>query len=194
MDPKNPLNIPSLSNPKTSRLSWDELFMNIAFLASKRAADKYVECGAVYVDDEHKIISIGYNGPSKGDDHCIEVGCRKVDGDFETGKIMRNRGAHAEVNGIINAQDTRRLRGCTIYTTLFPCYDCMKYLNNAGVKEIVYMHEYARIKDGGQGVEREEEAWELAKKRAISIRQYQGKIYYEQAGQRCPDCLPKIGV
>ncbi|MCX6784453.1 MAG: dCMP deaminase family protein [Candidatus Komeilibacteria bacterium] len=192
MDPKNPLNITSLNNPKQNRLSWDELFMNIAFMASKRAADKYVECGAVYVDDERKIISIGYNGPSKGDDHCIEVGCRKVDGDKATGKVMRNRGAHAEVNGIINAQDTRRLNGATIYTTLFPCYDCMKYLNNAGIKEIVYMHEYARIKDNGQGVEREEEAWELAQKRNITIRQYQSKIYYDQAGFKCPDVLPKL--
>lgn len=192
MDTNNPLNIPSLSNPKEGRLSWDELFMNIAFMASKRAADKYVECGAVYVDNEHKIISIGYNGPSKGDDHCIEVGCRKVDGDKETGMVMRNRGAHAEVNGIINAQDTRRLKDSTIFTTLFPCYDCMKYLNNAGVKEIVYMHEYARIKDGGQGVEKEEEAWELARKRNITIRLYDGKIFYNQDGYQCPDVLPKV--
>jgi dCMP deaminase len=192
MDINNPLNIPSLSNPKENRLTWDELFMNIAFMASKRAADKYVECGAVYVDNERKIISIGYNGPSKGDDHCFEVGCRKVDGDKETGKVMRNRGAHAEVNGIINAQDTRRLKDSTIYTTLFPCYDCMKYLNNAGIKEIVYMHEYARIKEGGQGVEKEEEAWELAQKRNITIRQYEGKIYYNQAGLKCPDVLPKL--
>ena len=165
-----------INNPKTTRLSWDETFMNLALLVAKRSACRFYEVGVVFVDKNKRIISLGYNGPSEGDYHCIEVGCAKIDGDPKTGKIQRCRGAHAEINGIINAQDTRRLRGATLYTTLTPCYDCMKALNNAGIKEIVYFKEYERIKPGGKETVKEEEIWDLAERRGIKMRKYEGQI------------------
>ena len=91
-----------LKNPKSKRLSWDETLMNLSIMASKRTACKFHETGAVFVDKNKRIISIGYNGPTSGDYHCIDVGCAKVDGEPETGKLRRCRGAHAEINGIIN--------------------------------------------------------------------------------------------
>lgn len=166
-----------LDPPKKQRLTWDETFMNLAFLVAKRAACKFHETGVVFVDRNHRIVSLGYNGPTEGDLHCLEAGCAKVDGNPETKKKERCRGAHAEINAIINAQDTRRLRGATMYSVLFPCYDCLKSLNNVGVKEIVYLEEYERIQTGGEKFEEEKEAWELAKKRGIAIRKYEGKIY-----------------
>lgn len=175
--------MPDLENPRASRLSWDETFMNLAILVSKRTACRYHEAGIVFVDQNHRIISLGYNGSTEGDYHCLEVGCAKVDGDPVTKKLRRCRGAHAEINGIINAQDPRRLRDATAYSALFPCYDCMKAFNNAGIKEIVYHHEYKRIQTGGEKFEEENEAWELAKRRGIIIRKYEGKIYYDKNGQ-----------
>jgi dCMP deaminase len=166
----------SLEDPKTKRLSWDEFFMNIAILAAERTACKFVRAGAVYVDQHHRVISVGYNGPSEGDYHCIDVGCAKVDGEPETKKLKRCRGAHAEMNGIANAVDTTRLRGATLYAATFPCYDCMKALNNVGIKEIVYLKEYKRIQTGGEKKEEENEAWELAKRRGIAIRKFEGTI------------------
>ncbi len=165
-----------ISNPKTKRLSWDETFMNLASVLSKRTACRFHEAGIVFVDQNHRIISVGYNGPTEGDYHCIDVGCAKVDGDPVTKKLSRCRGAHAEMNGIINAQDPTRLRGAVGYSLLFPCYDCMKAINNAGVKEIVYVNEYKRIQTGGEKKEEENEAWELAKKRGIKVRKYEGKL------------------
>ncbi len=166
-----------LQNPKTERLSWDETFMNLALLVAKRAACKFIETGVVFVDQNKRIISLGYNGPTEGDYHCIDVGCAKVDGDPETGELKRSRGAHAEINGIINAQDTQRLRGATLYTVVFPCYDCMKALNNAGIKEIIYFEEYERIKSGGKETEKEDEAKELADRRGIKLKKFEGDIH-----------------
>jgi dCMP deaminase len=140
-----------------------------------------VETGVVFVDENKRIISLGYNGPTEGDYHCIDVGCAKVDGDPKTGELKRCRGAHAEINGIINTQDTRRLRGATLYTVTFPCYDCMKSLNNAGIKEIVYFEEYERIKSGGKETEREDEAKELADRRGIKLRKYEGGLYLQKS-------------
>lgn len=164
---------------KTKRLTWDEAFMNLAIIASKRTACKYHEAGSVIVDKDHKVISLGYNGPTAGDVHCIEpgIGCAKVDGDPKTGKLKRCRGAHGEVNAIINAQDSRRLKGATIYTVLFPCYDCMKALNNAGISEIVYLEKYERIKEGGKETETEDESIELANMQKMMVRKYEGPVY-----------------
>jgi len=166
----------SLENPKTTRIGWDETFMSLAKFISKRAACKFHEAAVVFVDKNHRIISMGYNGPTEGDFHCLEIGCAKVDGDPQTKKLRRCRGAHAEINGIINAQDSSRLRGATAYTLLFPCYDCMKAFNNAGIKEIVYRDEYKRIQTGGEKKEEEDEAWDLAKRRGIAIRRYEGTM------------------
>lgn len=165
-----------ISNPKTKRLSWDETFMNLANIVAKRASCKFHEAGIVFVDQNHRIISIGYNGPTEGDYHCLEAGCAKVDGEPGNKQLRRCRGAHAEINGIINAQDPTRLRGATAYTLLFPCYDCMKAFNNAGIKEIVYINEYKRIQTGGEKHEEENEAWDLARKRNVKIRKYEGKL------------------
>jgi dCMP deaminase len=164
-------------NPSKKRLSWDEMFMNLAIMTSKRTSCIVVVTGCVFVDKNKRILSLGYNGPSEGDLHCNEVGCAKIDGDPVTKKLKRCRGAHAEINGITNCLNPKSLRGSTLYTVLFPCYDCMKALNNAGIKEIVYKEIYKRTKTGGEEKEEESEAEELAAKRGIILRKYDGGIY-----------------
>jgi dCMP deaminase len=166
-----------IKTPHTKRLSWDELFMNLAIMASKRTSCKIVVTGCVFVDENNKILSLGYNGPTEGDLHCLEVGCAKIDGDPVTKKLKRCRGAHAEMNGIINCLNPKALRGSTLYSVIMPCYDCMKALNNAGIKEIVYKDIFERTKTGGEGKEEETEAAELAEARGIILRKYDGKIY-----------------
>ncbi len=156
---------------KTKKLSWDDTFMGLALLVSERTSCKFHKVGVVLVDERKRIVSLGYNGPTEGDDHCIEIGCAKIAGDSD-GKYKRCRGIHAEINAIINCQDTRRLRGSTLYTTSSPCYDCVKALNNVGISEIVFYENYTRLKTGGEGKEEENEAWELAEKRGIKVRQH----------------------
>jgi len=156
------------------RMDWDEFFMRIALTAANRTSCLLVKAASVFVDDDHRIISIGYNGPSAGDYHGTEVGCAKIHGDPITGEIRRCRGVHSEVNGIINAFDTRRLKGSTLYITQFPCYDCMKVLNNVGIKRIVYFKEYERTLEGTEGKKKEIE-WEsrdLAIRRGIICEQF----------------------
>jgi dCMP deaminase len=159
---------------RKERLSWDDFFMQMAITVAERTACLFHKAGSVFVDDHHRIISVGFNGASTGDYHCSEVGCAKVHGDPSTGKLKRCRGVHGEINAIMNAGDTQRLRGSTLYTTLFPCYDCMKALNNVGVKKIIYYEEYLRILDGSDGKKEsaEPEAKELADERGILLEKY----------------------
>jgi dCMP deaminase len=174
------------------RLGWDEFFMRIAITATGRVACNFHRIASVYADSENKIVSIGYNGPSGGDYHCNEVGCAKVHGDPVTGEIRRCRGVHSEINGIINSSDPRRLKDSTLYITQFPCYDCMKVLNNIGVKRIVYLHSYNRILDGSKDAKDrvpEPEAIELAHKRGIILEQFKFK---EDANFQFPDEKKKV--
>ena len=80
------------------------------------------------------------------------------------------------MNEIVNSGNTNRLSNSTLYSTVLPCYDCMKILNNLRVKRIVYKNEYRRLLDGGKWkTETEPEVLELAKKRKIKIEKYKPK-------------------
>ena len=45
---------------------------------------------------------------------------------------------HAEVNAIMH-KTCISLEGCTLYTTLFPCNECVKVIIQAGIKTIYYL-------------------------------------------------------
>ncbi len=47
---------------------------------------------------------------------------------------------HAETNAILNYKgDNKDLEGATVYTTLYPCQNCAKFLAQAGIKRVVYL-------------------------------------------------------
>jgi dCMP deaminase len=41
-------------------INWDEYFMGIAILSSKRSKDPSTQVGACIADDENKVVSLGY--------------------------------------------------------------------------------------------------------------------------------------
>lgn len=162
---------------KLPRANYDDTFMMMAMVMSKRTACRQNAIASVFVDEGHRIVATGYNGPTRGDLHCNEVGCAKVDGDPKTGELHRCRGAHSEINAIMNAGNVKRLENSTLYITGSPCYDCMKALNNVGVKRIVYYQAYTRIKDGNKGFESENwEVVDLCKRRGIKLEKFKGNF------------------
>lgn len=114
-------------------LSWDSYFMGVAKLSSLRSKDPATQVGACIVNEDKRIIGIGYNGLPFGlsDD---EFSWAK-EGDFVNTKYPYV--VHAEANAILNA--TTSLKNATIYVTLFPCNECMKLIVQSGIKEIVYV-------------------------------------------------------
>ena len=44
---------------------------------------------------------------------------------------------HAEMNAIVN-NNSRDLRGTTMYVTLFPCVNCTKLIIQTGITRVVY--------------------------------------------------------
>lgn len=125
------------------RPSYDEYFMEMARVVSKRSTCLRRKVGAIIVKEKH-ILSTGYNGAPKGLKHCSEVGCIRQKMNVKRGERHELcRGLHAEQNAIIQAAVFGvSIKGGILYTTHAPCSVCAKMLINAGIKEIIYENEY----------------------------------------------------
>lgn len=114
-------------------LDWDQYFMGIARLSALRSKDPSTQVGACIVNDEKKIIGIGYNGLPIGiDDDSFPWG---KEGDFLETKYPYV--CHAELNAILNS--TKNLQGSSLYVTLFPCNECTKAIIQSGIKNLYYI-------------------------------------------------------
>ncbi len=143
------------------RKSKDVYFAEIADLVSSRSTCLRNQVGAVIVK-ESQILSTGYNGAPKNLPHCSEVGCLRDELGVKPGERHELcRGLHAEQNAIIQAAyHGTSVRDAVIYCTTRPCSICTKMIINAGIKEIIYIEEYA-----------DDLAAELLKESTLSIRQ-----------------------
>lgn len=119
---------------RTDYLSWDEYFMGIAILSAQRSKDPSTQVGACIINEDKRILSVGYNGMPRG-----------CDDDFmpweREGSLLDSKYAfvcHAELNAILN-YGAGTLKNSVIYTTLFPCNECAKAIIQSGIKEVVYL-------------------------------------------------------
>lgn len=123
-----------MSDKRKDYISWDEYFISIALVSAMRSKDPNTQVGACIVDTENKIVSIGYNGLPHGcSDDVFPWG---KEGSFLQSKYAFS--CHAELNAILNSS-RQNLKGCSVYTTLFPCNECTKAIIQSGIKEIVYL-------------------------------------------------------
>lgn len=123
----------------------NKYYMNIALLSAKRSKCLSRQVGAVLVKDD-SIISVGFNGPSRGMTHCGDIGgcIRRAMHDYESGKYLdKCPAAHAEQNAVaFAAYHGVSTKDAVCYVTEFPCKDCMNSLINAGVKKIYFYKDY----------------------------------------------------
>lgn len=118
-----------------SRINWDEYFIAQAKIAALRATCTRLKVGAVIVR-ENRIVASGYNGSVSDSTHCMDEGCKMVEGHCV-------RTVHAEANAILQcARFGISTAGTTIYVTHFPCLACTKLLIQAGVDTIYYECDY----------------------------------------------------
>ena len=108
--------------------------MGVALLSAKRSKDPNTQVGACIVNNQQKIVGTGYNG--------LPNGCS--DDEFpwsKTGAFLETKYpfvCHAELNAILN-NIGMSLKGCKIYTALFPCNECTKAIIQSGISEVVYL-------------------------------------------------------
>lgn len=119
-------------------LSWNEFFMGVAKLASKRSKDPNTQVGACIVSKDNRILSVGYNGTPNGYDD--EYFPWDREGEELNTKYMYV--VHAERNAILNYRGSNKdLEGAKIYVDLFPCNECAKEIIQVGIKEVYYLED-----------------------------------------------------
>lgn len=106
---------------------WDYRFLDLAKFISGWSKDPSTKVGAVIVDKNNRIVSIGYNGFPKN----IEDNDRLIDRNTKYNIIV-----HGEINAILFAN--KSVEGCTLYTYPFmPCPRCAGLIIQSGIKRVV---------------------------------------------------------
>ncbi len=128
---------------RNGRPTWDEYFLELAKLVSKRSTCMRRTVGAVLVKDK-KILATGYNGAPSGTRHCTDSGCLRDKLKIPSGQRHELcRGLHAEQNVLLQAAlHGTSTRGGILYCTNQPCMICAKMIINAGIREIVIADGY----------------------------------------------------
>lgn len=128
---------------KTTRPSWDDYFMRVAFLVCERSTCLRRRVGAVLVKDR-QILATGYNGAPKNIPHCEITGCLREELGIPSGQRHEIcRGLHAEQNVILQAASFGvSTKESTLYITSTPCSICAKMIINAGIEEVIIESEY----------------------------------------------------
>jgi dCMP deaminase len=109
-------------------IDWDNYFLNLAYEVAKRSKDPSTQVGAVIADEDHLLLSTGYNGGSCEIDDDLIDWSRPNKYDWVI---------HAEENALWMA-NRRNLSGCTLYVTGHPCRRCMLRISHRKCKNIIY--------------------------------------------------------
>lgn len=106
-------------------MKWDFRFLDLAALVASWSRDSSTQVGAVIVDPDHRVVSLGFNGFPRG----LE------DVDLPRDEKLR-RTIHAEENALLFA--SRSLDGCSIYITHPPCARCAAKIIQTGTARVVF--------------------------------------------------------
>ena len=127
----------------------DEYYLQIADAVSIKSKCLKKHYGAIIVKN-NEIISTGFNGPARGEDHCLK--CTKVGSDKDIIEYSSCPAIHAEMNCIISASRQEML-GSTLYLSgrdvsgsideiglpiaARPCEICLRLIKNAGIEKVI---------------------------------------------------------
>lgn len=114
------------------KLDWDTYFMTLAKVSALRSKDPNTKVGTCIVNQDKRVIGLGYNGMPNGNDKDFPWENQAInEKDKKYAYVV-----HAEINAILNS--TVSTKNSTIYTSLYPCSNCAKIIAQAGPKEVIY--------------------------------------------------------
>lgn len=107
---------------------WDLRFLDLAKLVSGWSKDPSTKVGAVIVDGDNRVVSIGYNG--------FPIGIDDDDDRLNNRELKYKMIIHAECNALMFANTN--LVGYTMYTYPFmPCPKCASMIIQSGITRVV---------------------------------------------------------
>lgn len=112
---------------KHEQSTWDGVFYGIAREMAQLSKDPDRKVGALLVSADRRSMSPGYNGfPPEVPD----LPSHLADKAFKLRNML-----HAEHNCL--KQSPFPTQGCSLYVTRFPCHECAKLIEAAGVTRVV---------------------------------------------------------
>ena len=127
----------------------DEYYLQIADAVSIKSKCLKKHYGAIIVKN-NEIISTGFNGPARGEDHCTK--CTKVGSDKDIVEYSSCPAIHAEQNAIISASRQEMLVSVLYLSgrdvsgsideiglpiAARPCEICLRLIKNAGIEKVI---------------------------------------------------------
>ena len=120
-----------------NRISWEDLYFEIAKSVSKRSRDPRTQVGAVLVKNKC-VIGIGYNGAPRNCEKNIR---------WDTNEKYKYV-IHAELNAIANASNNNvAVAGSELYITLSPCLECIKLISQFQIRKVCFLEKYRDFKE-----------------------------------------------
>ena len=124
-------------DPSKKRISFEEIYMNLAFELAQRSTCKRLQVGAVIVSQDYsRVYGIGYNGNAKGLPNTCES---STPGDCGC--------LHAEDNALLKVGEGPEVPKI-VFVTHQPCAYCAKRMVNKGGIRKVYFCEPYRLTRG----------------------------------------------
>ena len=115
------------------RISWEDYALSMAFTASQRSEDPYIQVGACALNDRHMVMGVGYNGLASGKDVAETF--------WGDRNYRRPFMIHAEVNCLsLLKKGDANLLACT----LLPCPSCATMIASYGIDTVIYKDVYHR--------------------------------------------------
>jgi len=111
-----------------NELKWNKRYLDMAKVVASWSKDPSTQCGAVIVNADNEIVSVGFNGFPKG--------VADTESRLNNRELKYAITLHAERNAILFAKQS--LKDCTLYT--FPmqcCSECAAMAIQAGIKRHV---------------------------------------------------------
>lgn len=146
-------------NPGNDRPDLNLYFMRMARLVATRSTCLRRAVGCVLVDERGHVLSTGYNGVARGEEHCNQprIVPRSAwsgpDSEYfihacpaaqsQSGMNLEGcRAVHAEQNALLQCRDPYAIE--TIYVTTAPCDSCLKLFLNTSAKKLIVGEWYKR--------------------------------------------------
>lgn len=122
--------------------TWEKRFLDLTRHVATWSKDPSTQVGCVIVDDDKRVVGMGYNGFPRG---VFDSPKRYEDRNEKYPRVV-----HAEPNAILNA--TGSVKGCTLFAwPLNTCTTCAGFIIQSGIKTV-----YARFT---HNIERPQEKW-----------------------------------
>lgn len=149
-------------------LSYDDLYMNMAYLSAMKSKDQSTKIGAVVVDNDNTVRAIGFNSFPRGINDDLSERQEKPHKYFYF--------AHAERNSVYNSARTGvSLKDCRMYTPGFPCSGCAISIIQSGIKEVILCSEWSK-KNSAKWSEEAAASKEMFDEAGVKVRYWTGSL------------------